>query len=51
MLDINFIAFACYPPRPDATHDGGLVGLHFMSDKSHASSELLIHDHYRRGCS
>jgi hypothetical protein len=27
MLDIKYIAFACYPPRSDTSHDGGLVGL------------------------
>jgi hypothetical protein len=28
MTTIKFIAFARYPPRPDTSQDGGLVGLH-----------------------
>ena len=40
MLGIKFIAFARYPPRPDTSQDGGLVGLHpFESQKL---CELLI---------
>jgi len=27
MLAIYFITFACYPPRSETSHNGGLVGL------------------------
>jgi len=33
MLVMKYIAFACYPPRPDTSHDGGLVGLYCMRHK------------------
>jgi hypothetical protein len=41
MLDIKYIAFACYPPRSDTSHDGGLVGLNFMSHESYMNSYFL----------
>jgi hypothetical protein len=41
MLDIKFIAFALYPPRPDTSHDGGLVGLHPLSHESYVNSQIL----------
>ncbi len=37
MLAIEFIVFACYPPRSETSHDGGLVDLF---PESHKSSEL-----------
>ena len=40
MLCIKFIAFARYPPRPDTSQDGGLVGLHPF--ESRKLCELLI---------
>jgi hypothetical protein len=42
MLDIECIAFARYPPRPDTSHDGGLVGLHPLSHESYMSSQFLL---------
>jgi hypothetical protein len=30
MLAIEFIAFACYPPRSETSHDGGIVGLLYL---------------------
>jgi hypothetical protein len=35
---IKYIAFTCYPPRPDSSQDGGLVGLH----ESQKQCELFI---------
>ncbi len=42
MLDIKFIAFARYPPRPDTSHDGGLVGPASLSHESYVSSQILL---------
>jgi len=30
ILAIKFIAFACYPPKSETSHDGGLVGLLYL---------------------
>jgi hypothetical protein len=37
MLAIKFIAFACYPPLSETSHDGGLVDLF---PETHKSSDL-----------
>jgi hypothetical protein len=41
MLHIKYIAFACYPPRSDTSHDEGLVGLKSLSHESYMSSYFL----------
>jgi hypothetical protein len=41
MLDIKYIAFACYPPRSDTSHKKGLVGLNSLSHESYMSSYFL----------
>jgi hypothetical protein len=41
-VGIEYIAFARYPPRPDTSHDGGLVGLYPLSHKSYVSSQFLL---------
>jgi hypothetical protein len=40
MLSIKYIAYACYPPRSDTSHNGGLVGLKSLS-QSYMISYLL----------
>jgi hypothetical protein len=37
MSDIKYIAFACYPPRSETSHNKGLVDLHLR----HISHVLL----------
>ena len=31
MFYIKYIAYTCYPPRSETSHDGGLVDLHYKS--------------------
>jgi hypothetical protein len=42
MLDIEFIAFACFPPKSETSHDGGIVGLLYLRHLSHLHSLLWL---------
>jgi hypothetical protein len=42
LLVIEYIAFACYSPRSDTSHGGGLICLHILSHISHVYSHLRL---------
>jgi hypothetical protein len=42
MLAIEFIVFACYPPRSEPSHDGGLVDLFVESHKPSDLSPIFV---------
>jgi hypothetical protein len=41
MVAIEYIAFACYPPRSETSHDGGLVDLFSEAHKSHVLAHTV----------
>jgi hypothetical protein len=45
ILCIKYIAFVCYPPKPDTSHNGGLVGLYVGANMSHAQQSLMRNEY------
>ncbi len=39
---IEYIAFTCYPPRSETSHNGGLVGLLYLRHISHVHLLLWL---------